>query len=58
MITVFEESNFEKIKREVELVKKFHEHSNIVRYYDHFEERSQDAFYGEELKLFMLMEYW
>ncbi|KAG2392248.1 hypothetical protein C9374_012500 [Naegleria lovaniensis] len=57
MITVFEESNFEKIKREVELVKKFHEHSNIVRYYDHFEERSQDAFYGEELKLFMLMEY-
>jgi len=58
MITVFEESNFEKIKNEVDLVRKFHQHENIVRYYEHFEERSVDVFSGVELKLFLLMEYW
>ena len=58
MINVFEEENFEKIKKEVDLVRKFHEHVNIVRYYDYFEERTVDVFSGVELKLFLVMEYW
>ncbi|EFC43613.1 predicted protein [Naegleria gruberi] len=57
MITLFEEENFEKIKKEVDLVRKFHEHNNIVRYFDYFEERTIDAFAGVELRLFFVMEY-